>query len=189
MSIECTRMSAAKFVSTVAGPSRSICFTCRGLPLPLYQNGLQKRTFASGKTSSTPGPSSIPHSTSRKSGFYIPISLLVLLPTIYYLYPSSSPSLSPQVYSEHPISSSTLLGPQHKLISIPVDSSNISLFGDQAVDRQGAVIPQNTIVIQHVMVKNPDLQIERPYTPINDVEHNGQIDLIVKKVKGGEVGR
>jgi len=70
-----------------------------------------------------------------------------------------------------------------------VDSSNISLFGDQAVDRQGAVIPQNTIVIQHVMVKNPDLQIERPYTPINDVEHNGQIDLIVKKVKGGEVGR
>jgi hypothetical protein len=43
--------------------------------------------------------------------------------------------------------------------------------------------------VWHVYVKSPDLQIERPYTPINDVEKDGFARLLVKRVKGGEVGR
>jgi hypothetical protein len=39
------------------------------------------------------------------------------------------------------------------------------------------------------MVKNPDLMIERPYTPINDVRADGEVRIVVKRVKGGEVGR
>lgn len=39
------------------------------------------------------------------------------------------------------------------------------------------------------MIKNPDLQIERPYTPVNDVARDGELDLVVKRVQGGEVGR
>jgi cytochrome-b5 reductase len=39
------------------------------------------------------------------------------------------------------------------------------------------------------MVKNPDLMIERPYTPVNDAEADGEARLVVKRVRGGEVGR
>jgi cytochrome-b5 reductase len=45
------------------------------------------------------------------------------------------------------------------------------------------------VTIHHVMIKSPDLQIERPYTPINDVVADGELKLVVKAVKGGEVGR
>lgn len=40
-----------------------------------------------------------------------------------------------------------------------------------------------------MMVKNPDIQIERPYTPINDVGKDGEVQMVIKRVKGGEVGR
>ncbi len=45
------------------------------------------------------------------------------------------------------------------------------------------------MAIQHVMIKSPDLQIERPYTPINDIVKDGDIRIVVKRVKAGEVGR
>ncbi len=45
------------------------------------------------------------------------------------------------------------------------------------------------IHIQHVYIKSPDLQIERPYTPLNDVCEDGTMSLLVKRIKGGEVGR
>lgn len=45
------------------------------------------------------------------------------------------------------------------------------------------------MTIYHVCIKSPDLQIERPYTPINDPERDGYMDLVVKRVRGGEVGR
>ena len=40
-----------------------------------------------------------------------------------------------------------------------------------------------------MMIKSPDIQIERPYTPVNDVLADGEIRVVVKRVKGGEVGR
>jgi cytochrome-b5 reductase len=39
------------------------------------------------------------------------------------------------------------------------------------------------------MVKNPDLMIERAYTPVNDVAADGRLRMVVKRVPGGEVGR
>jgi cytochrome-b5 reductase len=39
------------------------------------------------------------------------------------------------------------------------------------------------------MVKSPDLMIERPYTPVNDVKAEGDVKLVVKRVRAGEVGR
>lgn len=48
---------------------------------------------------------------------------------------------------------------------------------------------EGEVTIQHVMIKSPDLQIERPYTPVNDVRKDGEVKVVVKRVKGGEVGR
>lgn len=45
------------------------------------------------------------------------------------------------------------------------------------------------VTVYHVMVKSPDLMIERPYTPVHDVGADGEVKLVVKRVRGGEVGR
>lgn len=79
----------------------------------------------------------------------------------------------------------TPLDKRHTLISIPLTPAEAGQFAPS--DIEGEPIGPETIVIQHVMVKNPALQIERPYTPINVVQD--RLDMVVKRVKGGEVGR
>jgi cytochrome-b5 reductase len=70
------------------------------------------------------------------------------------------------------------------LISIPLSPESLAGFRGENVE-----LGNGEIVVSHVMVKNPDLMIERPYTPVNDVEKDGEVRIVVKKVKGGEVGR
>lgn len=67
-------------------------------------------------------------------------------------------------------------------------SAAFSKTGISASDPQTATESQ-TIMVHHVMVKSPDLMIERPYTPVNDVDADGEVRLVVKRVRGGEVGR
>lgn len=79
--------------------------------------------------------------------------------------------------------------PRHALLTMPVDTAERAQFGSEAVTASGAQAPDNVVVVQHVMVRNPTLMIERPYTPINDVEADGEMRMVVKRVRGGEVGR
>ncbi|KAJ9100108.1 hypothetical protein QFC19_005788 [Naganishia cerealis] len=72
---------------------------------------------------------------------------------------------------------------------IPISSRSREAFRNgtsTSTDPSGDA--SGTLDVFHVYVKSPDLQIERPYTPINDVEKDGYIRLLVKRVKGGEVG-
>jgi cytochrome-b5 reductase len=134
--------------------------------------------------------SSTSPSPSARWGYYIPLSLVLLFPATYFLTRSaSSPHLSPQVYSDHAIASSHNLIPSHKEITIPVPASQRDLFDQSAVRRDGTPLEKGEVAVQHVMIKNPDLQIERPYTPVNDVAGDGEMGLVVKRVRGGEVGR
>lgn len=81
------------------------------------------------------------------------------------------------------------LSPLHAFFTVPVDVGERSQFGKEAVTLSGAPAREGEIVVQHIMVKNPALMIERPYTPINDVEKDGEMDMVVKRIRGGEVGR
>ncbi|KLT39276.1 hypothetical protein CC85DRAFT_305182 [Cutaneotrichosporon oleaginosum] len=131
------------------------------------------------------------------------LAVLALLPLFYFLRPASP--LNPQVYSEHPVASVTPVGPAHVELVVRVPESERAQFGADAVvfspygvpprphaapyvHTEGAA-PPGTVVVQHVMVKNPDLMIERAYTPVNDVGADGEMRLVVKRVRGGEVGR
>ncbi|RSH83740.1 hypothetical protein EHS25_005355 [Saitozyma podzolica] len=157
-------------------------------PAPASSPWLLTIRWASSSTPTSP-PSPAP---ARRRGFYLPLSLLLVVPAIYYFYPSSpSRRLSPYTYSDHPVSSTTPLGPSHKELAVPIPRESIGLFGTDAVRLDGTPVKKDDeeLVVQHVMVKNPDLQIERPYTPTNDVETDGEMRLVVKRVKGGEVGR
>ncbi|KAH9482406.1 NADH-cytochrome b5 reductase 2 [Psilocybe cubensis] len=43
--------------------------------------------------------------------------------------------------------------------------------------------------IWSVYIKDDDIQVERPYTPLNGVDENGQMTFWIKKYPNGEVGR
>lgn len=130
-------------------------------------------------------------SASRKR-FYALLGLSLSLPAGYYFF-QSSPSLSPSVYSDQGLKSSKLLTPFHKLVTIKIPSSSHAFFDrPYRLDGEMADVEGGEVVIQHIMVKSPDIQIERPYTLINDpTVANGEREMrmVVKRVRGGEVGR
>lgn len=147
---------------------------------PVGRPWMPTRYSSSSTGSSSPGAG--PSRPSRRRLYLLAIPL-ALLP--FTLFGSSRKPLDPYTYSDHEVRSSTRLTPQHAQLAIPL------LPTDAAKWRRPE--PQSdkdeVISIRHVMVKNPDLQIERPYTPVNDVGKDGDIKLVVKRVKGGEVGR
>lgn len=130
----------------------------------------------------------------RSNPDYRTVLSFSLLPALYTLVPDFlkgdglNPDLSPYSYTRHTIHSIEKLGPQHIILRIELNDKSRAMFdvdraGEQE-DREG-----QEVTIQHVCVKSPDLQIERPYTPINDPARDGYMEFVVKRVRGGEVGR
>ena len=107
---------------------------------------------------------------------------LALFPGLYYLFSPPTLPLSPTSYSRQKIEGTETISPQHKLVSIPVSPAAQDLF-DRLQDKD-----QGELTVFHMMVGSPDIQIERPYTPVND-PNDGKLDMVVKRVRGGEVGR
>lgn len=57
---------------------------------------------------------------------------------------------------------------------------------------QPQTIPKNMPgqgMIYSVYVKDSDIQVERPYTPLEGIDENGDMEFWVKRYQGGEVGR
>lgn len=134
------------------------------------------------------------HSSQRNRGHRVPYSSI---PVLSFFFPSffgagsdETPDLTPFKYTTHRVLSIKRISPQHVLIDIQISQRSKDAFSNHGADGQDSK-PGNaeTLDIWHVYAKSPDLQIERPYTPINDVQKDGYIRLLVKRVKGGEVGR
>ncbi|WWC61754.1 uncharacterized protein I303_104339 [Kwoniella dejecticola CBS 10117] len=161
-----------------------------------------KPTFRSFASSSSSGSSSSSATFSNPSKAHplrlskrwprLALTLLgVTIPTSYYFFPSAR-ELAPHMYSDQPVSSTKSISTQHKLVSIPIPSSSTSKeYFTKPYRTVGSLadVEGGEIVIQHMMIKSPDIQIERPYTPINDPLADGEVRLVVKRVQGGEVGR
>ena len=147
----------------------------------------QSRARFSNSTSTSPSNSSSSSSSSspgagpsRRRALYLFVIPLAFLP--FSLFGSSKKPLDPYVYSDHTVGSSARLTPQHALLTVPLSPKDAVSFSTTSGE-------DGKVVIEHLMVKNPDIQIERPYTPINDVGADGEIKMVIKRVKGGEVGR
>jgi hypothetical protein len=72
-------------------------------------------------------------------------------------------------------------------VSVTIPPSARSLFA-QPYKADGTQAEDGEIVVQHMMLGAPDIQIERPYTPVND-PLSGEAEMVIKRVRGGEVGR
>ncbi|WWC89447.1 uncharacterized protein L201_004371 [Kwoniella dendrophila CBS 6074] len=145
-------------------------------------------------SSSSSSSSSSPNSPVTRSKWpRLALTLLgITIPTGgYFLFPSK-PELTPHIYSNQPVTSTKSISNQHKLISVPIPQSSGSkefFTKPYKTDGSTADIEGGEIVIQHMMIKSPDIQIERPYTHVNDPLQDNEVRMVVKRVRGGEVGR
>lgn len=136
-----------------------------------------------------------------------------LLPIVGYWFFPQRKVLNPVAYSEHEIETFRLLSPRHAELSIrllPVETRQFAkgafpfpfvgytgsiysvspqMYEALTAQTQDQTPDDGSVVVQHVMLRNPAIQIERHYTPVNDVARDGRMELVVKKVRNGELGR
>ena len=85
--------------------------------------------------------------------------------------------LSSQYFTHASVVSSEESGPSTKLITLSIPRS---------------LIPEDdtpTLPVHSIYIKDDDVQIERPYSPLYGVGKDGRMVFWVKRYEGGEVGR
>lgn len=106
---------------------------------------------------------------------------------IYFLWPEalqSTPTsarapLSPSRFTASTVVSNVDCGPQTKLLQVVVPPH---LIPD--VKSKSSFSP-----IWSVFIKDDDIQVERPYTPLEGIDKDGKMLFWIKKYPKGEVGR
>ena len=116
----------------------------------------------------------------KKWAVYGGLGLGASLPLFLWLYNKQKgkvTSLSPTHFVPVVIDSSKKTGENTKLIRMKVSS-------------EGTVRTSDTqCPIWSVYVKNSDIQIERPYTPLEGMSSSGDLEFWVKSYSNGEMGR
>lgn len=97
--------------------------------------------------------------------------------------------LDPQKYSDQTVISTRKLNQDHALVTLRVGDRSLGKFGLYAAKKDGSELCAGETLVQHLYIGQPDIQVERPYTPINDVALDGEMQFVVKNVRGGELGR
>ena len=111
----------------------------------------------------------------------------------YYLFPPSKNTL----YSATTDSSS---GDDAPTTLVPTKWTPVSLIASEETSKDTRLltlsIPRHLIPsssstrpIWSIYIKDDDIQVERPYTPLEGIDEEGNIKLWVKKYPKGEVGR
>ena len=118
------------------------------------------------------------------------VSTAIHVPIVIYLLRHDTGEILPYEHVARPISKLIRLTPRHKYLEIPLEPESARRFGDAALGMDGETLSDNgAIAVQHITIKSPAIQVERSYTPVNDVQADGAMQLVVKRVRGGEVGR
>lgn len=145
----------------------------------LRPNCLRVRTYAQNH----PQPRSVPRYAflTFAAGAAVGLSL-------YFFYPDPSRSaptskttpLSPSHFTPSKVSANEMSGPDTRLIELIVPPKLLPRS-----DSSGASFAP----IWSVYIKDDDIQVERPYTPLEGVDEDGRMLFWIKKYPKGEVGR
>lgn len=111
----------------------------------------------------------------------------------YYLFPPSKN----QYYS---VLTDTRSGDDAPTTLIPAKWSPVSLVASEETSKDTRLltlsVPRHLIPntsttrpIWSIYIKDDDIQVERPYTPLEGIDEDGNIKLWVRKYPKGEVGR
>lgn len=104
----------------------------------------------------------------------------------YFFIPSESRSaptygtkpLSPSYFTPSVVLSTKHSGPDTKLLTLKVSPQLLPAMDSSSV-----------APIWSVFIKDDDIQVERPYTPLEGVDNEGHMSFWIKKYDKGEVGR
>lgn len=122
-------------------------------------------------------------------GRALPVGIILsfgALTSIYFFLPDASrgaptskhDTLSPSHFTPCTITASETSGPNSRLITLSIPPK--SLPGSEE-----SRFPS----IWSVFVKDSDIQVERPYTPLEGIDGNGHMRFWIKRYAHGEVGR
>ncbi|ETW83854.1 hypothetical protein HETIRDRAFT_314450 [Heterobasidion irregulare TC 32-1] len=109
------------------------------------------------------------------------------LTAAYFFWPSESraaptyrhESISPSHFTPVTLTASEDCGPNLKLLTLTIAPESLP-----SSSQSSAFWP-----IWSIFIKDDDIQVERPYTPLEGMDDRGNIKLWVKKYLKGEVGR
>lgn len=126
------------------------------------------------------------HSRLRFSSLIFFTSAGVLVST-YFLWPSkyrgrptlSHKPLSPSYFIPVTVSDNSQAGPDLAVLTLSIPP------GSHASDENSSSFDP----IWSIFIKDDDIQVERPYTPLFGIDEKGVIKLWVKRYQRGEVGR
>lgn len=91
---------------------------------------------------------------------------------------SATEPLSPSHFTPLTLTASTACTPYTKLLTFSLPAHLISNEAER-----------RTPPIFSIYVKDSDIQVERPYTPLDGIDAQGRMRFWVKRYQGGEVGR
>ena len=89
---------------------------------------------------------------------------------------SANVRLSPSHFTPATLTLSQASGPNTKLLTLAIPSHLLSS-------------PDALLPIWSIYIKDDEMQVERPYTPIEGLDKKGQMTFWIKKYPNGEVGR
>lgn len=95
----------------------------------------------------------------------------------YAAHRSHPRPLTPSRFAQSTLVHSVNVSPDTKLLTLSLPPQLIPLD------------PRIFAPIWSIFIKDSDIQVERPYTPLEGIDGNGHIKLWVKKYERGEVGR
>jgi len=112
--------------------------------------------------------------------------------TYYFFPPSKNLLYSVTTGSSHgDITPTTLVPTKWSPVSLIAseETSKDTRLLTLSIPRQLIPSSSSTRPIWSIYVKDDDIQVERPYTPLEGIDDDGNIKLWVKKYPKGEVGR
>lgn len=125
-----------------------------------------------------------------KSRKWLPITggLVVGLASLYFFVPDPSRSaptssrkpLSARHFTPATVISNEISGPNTKILKVKVPPHLIPKAGDDSKEFEP---------IWSVYIKDDDIQVERPYTPLEGIDEDGHMVFWIKRYPKGEVGR
>ncbi|KAF9452203.1 ferredoxin reductase-like protein [Macrolepiota fuliginosa MF-IS2] len=125
---------------------------------------------------------------SRKWALPLAGGLFIGLASLYFFLPDVSRSapttsrkpLSARHFTPTTVISSESSGPDTKILKLRVPPNLVPKEGDD---------PIGFGPIWSVFIKDDDIQVERPYTPLESIDEDGTMVFWIKKYPRGEVGR
>lgn len=153
---------------------------------------LSSTTTASLKSSVTTSTRDATRQTLRSGYLLAGLAVWTGVGAYYFFPPSKNPLLS--------LSTGSLSGDDTPITLVPTKWSPVSLIASEETSKDTRLLtlsiphhlipsPSSTRPIWSIYIKDDDIQVERPYTPLEGIDGDGNIKLWVKKYPKGEVGR